>query len=82
MLPDVRARSDWYNGLSKTDAAHVNDVIAAAVHEALFGFFATLDGARTIDDGKGRFELIYVADQGNLLNPQSINLHDMLNASS
>lgn len=82
VLPDVRARSDWYNGLSEAEVTHVNDVVATAVHAALFGLFAALDGARTIDDGKGRFELTYVADQRNLLNPQSINLHDLLNASS
>lgn len=78
---EVRARSDWYNGLAEADATHVNDVIATAVHAALFGLFAALDGARTIDDGKGRFELTYVADQRVLLNPQSTNLHDLLNAS-
>lgn len=80
VLPKVRARSDWYNDLSEEDRGHVDGVIANAVHAALFGLFATLDGARTIDDENGRFELSYVADQRILLNPQSINLHDLLKA--
>lgn len=79
VLPEVRARSDWYNGLSEEDRVHVDSVIASAAHAVLFGLFATLDGARTIDDRQGRFELTYVADQRILLNPQSINLHDLLN---
>jgi len=76
-----RARSDWYNGLSTEGVAHVNSVIATAVHEGLFGLFAVLDGARTINDAKGRFELMYVADQRVLLNdPKLDGLHDLLNA--
>jgi hypothetical protein len=80
--PEVRARSDWYNGLSEADAAHANSAIAAAAHAGLFGLLAVLDGARTIDDRNGRFELIYVNDQRVLLNPQSIDLHDLLNSSN
>jgi hypothetical protein len=81
--PQVRARSDWYNGLSVEDAEHVKDVIATAVHGALFGLLAVLDGARTIDDERGRFELTYVADQRVVLNdPQAVELHDLLNASN
>ena len=80
--PQERARSDWYNSLSETDSAHVNSVIATAVHEGLFGLLAALDGARTIDDEQGRFELIYVSAQRILLNdPKAIGLHDLLNAS-
>ena len=45
---EVRARSDWYNGLPDADAAHVNSVVATAVHAALFGLLAALDGARTM----------------------------------
>ena len=78
VLPEVRARSDWYNGLSEEDRIHVDSVIASAVHAALFGLLAVFDGARTIDEGKGRFELTYVTDQRFLLNPQSIDLHDLL----
>lgn len=78
--PVVKARSDWYNGLPNEARETVDSVIANAVHATLFGLFAALDGARTIDDGQGRLELTYVADQRILLNPQSINLHDLLNA--
>lgn len=81
--PEERARSDWYNSLSAADAAHVNSVIATAVHEGLFGLLAAIDGARTIDDGRGKFELFYVADQRVLLNePRAIGLHDLLSASA
>ena len=81
--PQERKRSDWYNGLSDEEAAHVNSVIATSVHEALFGLLAVLDGARTIDDEGGRFELTYVADKRVPLNdPQAIGLHDLLNASN
>jgi hypothetical protein len=81
--PAERARSDWYNALSPEDAKHVNSVIATAVHEAMFGVLAVLDGARTIDDEGGRFELAYLADHRVILNdPQAIGLHDLLNASS
>lgn len=78
---EVRSRSDWYNNLSELDRHHVDSAIASAVHAAIFGLFAALDGARTIDAGQGRFELTYVADQRILLNPESINLHDLLKAS-
>jgi len=81
VLSKERVRSDWYNALSTEEAEHVNSAIATAVHGALFGLLAVLDGARTIDDEGGRFELIYVADQRVVLNdPQAIGLHDLLNA--
>lgn len=78
-----RARSDWYNSLSAEEVSHVHSVVATAVHEGLFGLLAVLDGARTIDDAKGQFELMYVSDQQVLLNdPQSVGLHDLMNASN
>jgi hypothetical protein len=81
--PAERARSDWYNALSPEDAEKVNSVIATAVHGAMFGVLAVLDGARTIADEGGRFELAYLADQRIVLNdPQVIGLHELLNASS
>jgi hypothetical protein len=80
--PKERARSDWYNGLSATEADHVNDAIATAVHATLFGLLVVLDGDRLIDDKRGQFELAYVTDQRVLLNdPEEIGLHDLLNAS-
>lgn len=63
VLPEVRARSDWYNVLSDEDKDHVDSVIAGAVQAALFGLLAAFDGARTIDDGNGRFELTYVGER-------------------
>jgi len=78
LSPEVKAHSDWYNVLSTTDAAHVERSIAAAVHATLFGLLAVLDGARTIDDENGRFELNYLTDQRTLLNPSTIDLHDLL----
>lgn len=78
VLPEVKACSDWYNGLSDEHRAHVDTAISRAAHAAVFGLLAVLDGARTIDDGKGRFELAYVTDQRTVLNPQTIDLHDLL----
>jgi hypothetical protein len=83
VMPQERERSDWSNQLSAADKGHVNSVIISAVHEALFGLFAVLDGARAIEDGaaKGRFELSYVGKHRIVLNdPKSIGLHDLFNA--
>lgn len=77
--PSMQMRSDWYNNLSGKDAAYVREVISSAVHASLFGLLAVLDGARTIDQENGRFELYYVApNDRQLLNPSSIDLHDLL----
>jgi hypothetical protein len=81
VTPQERVRSDWYKALSAEDAEHVNSVIATAVDETLFGLLVVLDGARTIVDDGGRFELTYVTDQRVVLNdPQAIGLHELLNA--
>src|SRR5688572_12326097 len=83
VLPPIRERSIWYNQLSAADAEHVNSVISTAVHGALFGVLAVLDGARAVEDGdnKGHFELSYVGKQKVLLNdPKCIGLHDLFNA--
>jgi hypothetical protein len=70
VLPQERERADWYNKLSAADVSHVDSVIISAVHGALFGLFAVLDGDRAIEDGdaKGRFELSYVGKQRIVLN--------------
>ena len=81
--PDERDRSNWYNSLAEAEAAHVNAALAEAVHQAIFGFFAVLDGARVVEagDSGGRFELIYEGDQRTVLNdPHSIGLHELFNA--
>ncbi|NJS36661.1 MAG: hypothetical protein HC765_09975 [Brachymonas sp.] len=81
--PNERTRSNWYNALAADEVEHVNSVVSTAVHEALFGLLAVLDGARTIDDVGGRFELTYVSDKRVLLNdPIEIGLIELLNASN
>jgi hypothetical protein len=57
--------------------------ISAAVPETVFGLLAVLDGARTVDDGAGRFELSYLAPGERVLlnDSQAICLHDLLNAA-
>lgn len=83
VAPHERAASDWYNSLKDDEITFVNSTVTKAVHEGLFGLLAVLDGARTIDDGAGKFELIYASDQRILLNdPKTIGLHDLLNASN
>lgn len=81
--PAERITSDWYNALPAADAAQVDSIISAAVHEAVFGLLVVLDGARTVDDGAGRFELTYLAPAGRVLlnDPEAIGLHDLLNAA-
>ncbi len=77
--PKEKARSDWFNGLSKIDADHVEDVVKNAVDEAIFGLFAVLDGSRVIEGG--RFELSHVNEGCILLNnPNSIGLNELFNA--
>lgn len=81
--PEERARSNWYNALPAKEADHVNSVIASAVHHALFRLFVVLDGDTLIDEERGVFELTYVTDRRVLLNnPETISLHDLLNASN
>jgi hypothetical protein len=78
---EERTRSEWYNNLSAIDEAHVNSIIATAAHDVIFGFLAALDGARTISDEQGLFELAYISKERVILNnPGSIGLHDLLNA--
>lgn len=77
----MRNRSDWYNNLSPDEAKHVDDIVKVAAHAAVFGMLAVLDGARTIDEKNGRFELVYQSDKKVLINPQEVNLHDMLSLS-
>ena len=76
-----RAVSNWYNGLAPEGIECANRVIESAVREAVFGLLTVLDGARTIDDEAGTFELIYSAPGvRRLLNdPASIGLHDLFN---
>lgn len=81
--PDLKATSvsNWYNGLTAQEKDQVRSIITGAVHAALFGLFTVIDGSRTIDDGSGHFEIAYITgEQKSLLNPPSINLHELLNS--
>jgi len=75
---DVKARSNWYINLSDEDRDQVNKVVAIAAHAAVFGFLASLDGVRKIHSEDGRFELFYIDEESVLLNPESVDLHDLL----
>lgn len=75
-----RLRSEWYNSLPKHEAEYVQAAIADAAHAAVFGILAVLDGARVVDEQKGRFELVYVGKERVLLNPQDRDLHDLISA--
>jgi hypothetical protein len=78
--PRERAQSEWYKGLSNAETEHLHGVVVAAVHEAIFGLLAVLDGARKLDDSGGRLELVYVAEQRIVLNdPETMALHEILN---
>jgi len=81
--PAERVRSDCYNALPAADAAQVDSIISVAVHAAVFGLPAVLDGARTVDDVARHFELTYLAPAGRVLlnDPEIIGLHDLLNAA-
>ncbi|WP_077728056.1 hypothetical protein [Methylocaldum sp. 14B] len=80
-----KMRSDWYNSLSELERDYIGSIVADAVHEALFGLLAVLDGVRAIEDGesKGHFELSYVDEKNQILlnNPNDIGLHDLFNVS-
>jgi hypothetical protein len=80
VLPDKKAKSDWFNGLSEANALHVQHVVEDAVDEAIFGLFAVLDGSRTICEG--RFDLTYAGAKQVLLNdPDKIGLNEVFNAA-
>lgn len=55
----ARLRSDWYKGLKEEDSKIVNEIIALAVHGALFGVLASIDGARKIVEEDGDFRLFF-----------------------
>lgn len=74
----VRERAAWYEGLLPQDQAHVRSVVSEAAGAAVFGLLTVLDGARIVDEEKGRFELFYTGRERTLLNPDGIDLHDLL----
>jgi hypothetical protein len=76
---DERARSAWFNALPHTEAAYVERIVKEAVDEAIFGFFAVLDGSRTVLDG--RIDLVHVGASSVLLNDRNkIGLNEVFNA--
>ena len=81
--PELVKKSDWYKALSDQDKRILESVVAGAVHQAVFGMFAVIDGVRVINDGpvKADIELFYVEDGERLqLNaPGQEPLHDILN---
>jgi hypothetical protein len=81
--PELLKKSDWYKTLSDQDKKMVESVIAGAVHQAVFGMFAVIDGVRVIDEGptKADLELFYVKDgeRVRLNSPGEEPLHDILN---
>lgn len=76
--PPIRERAAWYNGLPPQEQAHVRSVVSEAAGAAVFGLLTVLDGARIVDEEKGRFELFYTGRERTLLNPDGIDLHDLL----
>ncbi len=79
-----RIRADWFNSLDKADQDMVKSVIQEAVHQAVFGMLAVLDGVRPIEDAgeKGCLELWYIGKEKKLLNKKNkILLHDLYNVN-
>ena len=55
---ELRSASAWYRGLPAEDQAMVRSVLAMSAHAGVFGFLAVLDGARAIEDGPVKGELV------------------------
>lgn len=61
--------SAWYQRLADDDKARIERVLALVAHQVVFGLFAVVDGARTIEEQpgpKGRFELRHVSPSGDV----------------
>jgi hypothetical protein len=84
-LPDSeRLRANWFSALSEADKDMIESVVQEAVHQAVFGMLAVLDGVRTIEDSeeKGRLELWCIGQEEHLLNdPNKEFLHDIYNTA-
>ena len=78
---DFMLLSQWFNGLAESDKEILTKAIARAVDQSVFGFFAVIDGVRTVEDSldKGKFELFYTNNSiRRLLNDeQDEYLHDI-----
>ncbi|PLR81426.1 hypothetical protein CVD25_20325 [Bacillus canaveralius] len=78
-------QSQWFNNLCSNDQNILKEIIQEAIDEAIFGFLATLDGVRIIEDNdeqKGEFKLTYtLGDKKERLNdPDKEYLHDIYNS--
>ena len=77
---DVLIRiSEWTKNLSADDQKLLEEVISESVRTALFGLFAVIDGARTVDTGIDRFIIAAQDQQGQrtFINEDgSVDLHD------
>lgn len=76
---DLLAQSKWYKGLDPVDREMVNEILADAVHGAVFEFLCVLDGVRSIS-GPGEYNELNLSRCGVQLNDESGEyLHDIYN---
>jgi hypothetical protein len=69
---------DWYTGLPDYDKAMVRQAMRIAAYGAIFGFFAALDGSRSIDDPPhGQLRLTYISPDGSEV---PLNLTDQVSS--
>ncbi len=55
--------SQWYHSLSQRDRSRLRQVASLAVHGAVFGVLAVIDGVRAVDSGAATAHLeLHVAD--------------------
>ena len=79
---DLTKTAKWFRGLSIEEQEFASNIARLAVHQAVFGFLAVIDGVRLIDDKAplGRFELRFIRGEDSfLINPtDGEELHDLL----
>ncbi len=73
--------SKWFNCLSPSDKIMIENIVKLCAEEAVFGFFAILDGIRQVESSsiKGELELFFAKDNMHyLINDKSNEyLHDI-----
>lgn len=55
---ELRRASAWYRALPEPDQAMVRTLLAMSARFSVFGFLAVLDGARAIEAGPSKGELV------------------------
>jgi hypothetical protein len=72
--------SKWFLALTPSDQDVVSKIVTEAARQTLFGVLAALDGARRIDDEKGRYLLHHQGAAGDVVlnGPGKSNLHELL----